>query len=155
MKTISIEKENKKKIAIIFIVSMILTTIDLVTKSLFTNKQFFKDSIVSIIYSQNYGSSFGIFSNLSYYSYSIAAISIITLLGSFLIYKHFLKDKYLIATYTFFIAGVLGNTYDRIIFGFVRDFISLKHLFIFNIADFYFTLAFATYLTYEWRKIKK
>lgn len=40
--------------------------------------------------------------------------------------------------YILFIAGALGNTYDRLIYGSVRDFIDIVDRYpIFNIADIY------------------
>lgn len=38
------------------------------------------------------------------------------------------------------LAGALGNLYDRLVFGFVRDFLDVKFFAIFNIADIFIVL---------------
>jgi signal peptidase II len=38
------------------------------------------------------------------------------------------------------LAGALGNLYDRIVFGFVRDFLDVKFFAIFNVADIFIVL---------------
>jgi len=139
----------KKKYIFPTILIFVLTIIDLLSKSLFTNKIFFENSLISIHFSKNFGSSFGIFSNVSFYSYFVTFLAIIVLITLIYYKKTFFKNKYLTYTFIFMFSGILGNTIDRILFGYVRDFISLKHLFIFNLADFYITLAFILYLIYE------
>ncbi len=38
------------------------------------------------------------------------------------------------------LAGALGNLYDRVVFGFVRDFLDVKFFAIFNVADIFIVL---------------
>ena len=145
-----IKRNNKQIPTIIIILTItILILIDLLTKLIFTNKSYFKDNLISITYSENYGSSFGIFSNITFYSYFIIFLAIITVITIIYYRKFFLKNKYLTYSIIFFLAGIIGNTIDRVFYGLVRDFISLKYLFIFNVADFYISLAFILYLIYE------
>jgi len=127
---------------------IILILLDLLTKTFFTNK-FYGNGFIFIQYIQNLGSSFGIFSNVNLYSTLILILSIIVLI--IIIYKkeHFLTNKYLTFVFVFFVAGIIGNSYDRLFFGFVRDFIGLKHLFIFNLADLYFSIAFILFMIPE------
>lgn len=143
-------KKDKYCLIKISLIIFFLTFIDLITKFIFTNKSFFDGNLISINYMENLGSSFGLFSNILYYNLFIIILSIIVLFVILYSYKYFLANKKLKLVFVFFIAGILGNTFDRLIFGYVRDFITIKYLFIFNFADFYFTIAFILYLVYEY-----
>lgn len=141
-----------KKNILNIIIILILFFLDILTKYLFTNKIFFKNSIIYIQFVKNFGSSFGIFSNIKYYNLIIIILSIFTIF--LLIYKknYFFKNKYLKISQLLFICGILSNLYDRIFFGFVRDFIAIKYFFIFNLADLYIFLAFTIFLFFENKK---
>jgi signal peptidase II len=143
-------KKDKYTLIEISLIIFFLTIIDLITKFIFTDKSFFEGFLISLNYTKNYGSSFGIFSNVLYYNLFVIVLSVIVLFVILYLYKYFINNKNLKLIFVFFVAGILGNTFDRIFYGYVRDFISLKYLFIFNIADLYFTLAFIFYLIYEY-----
>ncbi|MFN3698824.1 MAG: signal peptidase II, partial [Dictyoglomus sp.] len=38
------------------------------------------------------------------------------------------------------LGGLLGNLYDRVFYGYVIDFIHIKNLFVFNLADLFITV---------------
>ena len=133
---------------VIHFIIYILILIDLITKTLFTDK-FYGSAVVSIQYSQNLGSSFSMFANIQNYSMIILLFSFIVLIILLFNQNNFMKKKYLIIAFILFIAGLIGNGYDRFFFGFVRDFISIKYLFIFNLADLYFTMSFVFFLISE------
>ena len=62
--------------------------------------------------------------------------------------EFFLRNKYLVWTYILMIIGVLGNAYDRVTIGAVRNFIRVdygQNLFVFNIADIYIFLSLVFY----------
>ena len=129
---------NKRYIKFFIIISIVIT-MDQISKYIlsinseyFLNKNFF---IFSFIYVRNYGAAFNIFEGNRIF------LSLISILSSLiLIYFIFYKEKLnLITRYglSFILAGSLGNGIDRIINGYVIDFINLK-IFdfpIFNIAD--------------------
>ena len=130
-----LNKENKINLIIV----SILITLDQVSKYIiilnydyFLNKKIF---IFSINYVRNYGAAFNIFEGNRVF---LSLISIISSL--ILIYFIFFKGRLnLLDRYglSLILAGSLGNGIDRIIKGYVIDFINLK-LFdfpIFNIAD--------------------
>ena len=129
---------NREKRINLILVSIIIT-IDQISKYIisinhdyFLNKNIF---IFSINYIRNYGAAFNIFEGNRVF---LSLISIISSL--ILIYFIFFKGRLnLLDRYglSLILAGSLGNGIDRIIKGYVIDFINLK-LFdfpIFNIAD--------------------
>lgn len=94
-------------------------------------KNFFKITPI-----KNFGASFSTFENMNVLLISISVIILIYLLLSI----NKVKDTKLNGlSYGLLIGGLLGNLYDRLIFGYVRDFLSFKILSynfaIFNVAD--------------------
>lgn len=91
----------------------------------------------SITYVRNYGAAFSILNG------NTVLLIIVSILSLFLIYHFLIKDKNLKRiekiTYGLLIGGLLGNLLDRIVLGYVIDYLSF-HIFgydfpIFNIAD--------------------
>ncbi|NQZ84357.1 MAG: signal peptidase II [Nanoarchaeales archaeon] len=134
-----------------FIFSFILLLIDIITKYIFTNKFFFENSLIYIQYSENRGSAFSMFSNFDYYNYLIVILSLFVLYYLYKNITEFNINKITRFSYYLLIAGIIGNLFDRIIFGYVKDFIGLKYLFIFNIADAYLTFAVLMFIYVELR----
>lgn len=83
----------------------------------------------------NTGAAWSIFSGKTYWLIIISILFIIALF----VFNHFIKNKNLLyyISFSMIIGGALGNLYDRIVFGYVRDFIKLDFMNfpIFNIAD--------------------
>lgn len=134
---------NKKYIlSLLFI--MIFFVVDIITKHFVFLKDIkTQSSLIYILPAKNYGSAFGLFSSISWYAEVILVFSFV-ILGMLL--WEFFKKKELhqgIIRWFFilFIAGLLGNTIDRLIFGYVRDFIGLHGFAIFNVADCYLVIA--------------
>ena len=129
---------NREKKINLIIVSIIIT-LDQISKYIITIKYdyFLKKNlfIFSINYARNYGAAFNIFEGNRVFLSSISIISSLILIY-FIFFKGRLNllDRYGLSL---ILAGSLGNGIDRIIKGYVIDFINLK-LFdfpIFNIAD--------------------
>ncbi|MFW6286201.1 MAG: signal peptidase II [Nanoarchaeota archaeon] len=139
----------------IFCVILCLIILDFLTKQFFVNKTYFTNSIIHIKYVENFGSSFGIFSSFNYYSQIIAIISIILVIILIINHKIFFTNKILLGFFLFAVSGILGNAIDRIIYGYVIDFVAIKGFFIFNLADFYINLSILFLLIYEYKKTKK
>ena len=96
----------------------------------------------SIDYVKNYGAAFNLFSGSRIF---LSIISII--ISLFLVYLIFKKDSYRhleIVSYSFILAGSLGNGLDRIVKGYVIDFINLNFIDfpVFNIADISINIGF-------------
>ncbi len=131
---------NLKKIAII---TLILVLCDQILKILVTNLIPFNDSVpfinnlLYITNIKNYGAAFGIMQNTRFLLIGFAVLALV------LIYFTFIKGKKLnkleIISYSLLISGIIGNLIDRIIRGYVVDYVEF-HLFnypfpIFNLAD--------------------
>ena len=99
----------------------------------------FIDGFINFVYVQNKGAGWGI---LSGQSVLLIVLSIIIL--AVLIWFYIIKMKQVSKLNTFLsisigliVGGCIGNLYDRIFFGFVRDFINFQFMSfpVFNIAD--------------------
>ena len=102
-----------------------------------------KDLILfSIDYVKNYGAAFNIL-NGSRIFLSIVSTIITLILIYFILYKKNLTNLDLIS-YSFILAGTIGNGIDRITRGFVIDFINLNFIEfpVFNIADISINIGF-------------
>lgn len=129
----------KKKVLIISIITLF---IDLLTKYLVFSLDVFSDSVVviknffKITPIKNYGAAFSTFENMNVLLISISVIILIYLLYTVTKVKN---TKLNSLSYGILIGGLLGNLFDRLVFGYVRDFLSFKfwkyNFAIFNIAD--------------------
>ena len=129
----------KKKV---LIVSFILLLIDLVSKTIiFSSNKLLKGTVIIKNFLRlrpirNYGAAFSSFENMNVLLISISVIVLIYLLVT----MNKQKEKFLnYFSYGLLIGGLLGNLVDRIIYGYVRDFISFRFFnydfAIFNFAD--------------------
>ena len=120
------------------IVISILCFLDQYSKvyiSLNINKLINKDLLIfTIEYIRNYGAAFNILSGSRLFLSLISIISTIILM-----YFIFIREDKRINNYglSFIVAGSIGNGIDRIIYGYVIDFIKIKFINfpVFNIAD--------------------
>ena len=129
---------NKK----IFIITCILFIVDQFTKTFFSLNFALNYSFVvipnffSLTYVQNYGASFSLFYNQRLL---LIIISIIMLIMLYFFRKKFILNKRNIFAFGCLYAGILGNLFDRVIKGFVIDFLDFKifsyNYPVFNIAD--------------------
>ena len=129
----------KKKITILSIISFLIIVIDRVVK-IIVNKYIPLNKSISVIKNvfyltnvHNEGAAFSIMTGLRYI---LICLSIVFLI--LLIYYMYKKKKYNIE-FALIIGGLIGNLIDRIVFGYVIDYIGViifKYYFpIFNIAD--------------------
>lgn len=129
-----------KKIGIITVICIL---IDQIIKIIVTNN-FELNSSISLIndffnltYVRNYGAAWSMFSGNRLF------LIIIGFLAIFLIYRYFIKNKKLkkmeIITYGLLLGGIIGNLIDRIVFGYVIDFLDFLifgyNFPVFNLAD--------------------
>lgn len=137
-----------KMLVINFVSLIVLIGLDQLSKIYFTgikNKSeiVIIDKVLEFRYLENHGAAFGILQGQRYF-FLIIAIIVFAIL-SFVLIKIPAEKKYikLNILFTFILAGALGNTIDRLIYGYVRDFIyfSLINFPIFNVADIYITVS--------------
>lgn len=124
----------------IFIIALITFVIDQIIKSLslvYLINIPIIPNILSLTYAKNYGIAFSMFWGNRWF---IIIISI--LLISFLIYvlkKDYIlknKDTWLVnIAFGILFGGIVGNLFDRIVRGFVIDYINVSFFSIFNLAD--------------------
>ena len=143
-----------KKIGII---SLVFILIDFIVKIIVNSNMNVYDSIIiipnffSITYVRNIGAAFSIMENSRILFIIIGFISLI------LIYKYLIMNKvinkYLMISYSMLIGGIIGNMIDRIIYGYVIDYLSFN-IFgysapIFNLADTFIVVSIIMLLLYE------
>ena len=143
-----------KKIGII---SLVFIIIDFIVKIIINNNMNVYDSIsiipsfFSITYVRNIGAAFSIMEN------SRILFIIIGFIALILIYKYLIMNKvlnkYLMISYSMLIGGIIGNMIDRIIYGYVIDYLSFnifRYSFpIFNLADTFIVVSIIMLLLCE------
>ena len=130
--------------------SIIIILIDQFTKYLiyynykiFINKDFL---LFKLDFVKNYGAAFNIFSGNRIF---LSCISIIfSILLTYLILRKNTLNSYDLYSYSFILGGTIGNGMDRILRGFVIDFINLNiiNFPVFNIADVCINIGFILFL---------
>ena len=100
----------------------------------------------------NRGAGFGIFQNKSFYLgiFNFVMVSLIIFL-----YQRFYKNKTLLSTFTYslLVAGAASNGYDRLVKGYVVDFINWRVWPVFNLADsFVVAAAIGMAIIVIWKK---
>ena len=108
-------------------------------KKLFINKDFL---LFKLDYIRNYGAAFNIFSGSRIF---LSLISIIfSILLIYLILRKNTLSSFDLYSYSFILGGTIGNGIDRIIKGYVIDFINLNiiNFPVFNIADISINIGF-------------
>lgn len=141
----------------LFIYTIIFVFIDQLTKGLININMNLNQSIeiipnfLSLTYVHNIGAAFSILKGARWL-FIIMAIIILNI-----IYIFFIKDKKLknseIIIYSLLISGILGNLVDRILFGYVIDFIDVNifNFAIFNFADSFIVIAVILLLIMGWK----
>lgn len=136
------KKQKIAKICVMFAIMAVILTLDLVTKYIFdsTLSDGNSLSIIPHLFNfklvHNYGAAWGIMSGKQVF---LIALSFV-FMAIFIFYyiKEPNKTWLLHITFGFLFAGCLGNLYDRLFLGYVRDFIQFdfwKSFPIFNFAD--------------------
>ena len=115
----------------------------LYNKKLFINKDFL---LFKLDFVKNYGAAFNILSGSRIF---LSLISIIfSLLLIYLIFRKKTLSSFDLYSYSFILGGTIGNGIDRILKGFVIDFINLNFINfpVFNIADISINIGFIFFL---------
>ncbi|MFP4402157.1 MAG: signal peptidase II [Candidatus Nanoarchaeia archaeon] len=143
----SVKSQNRKNSKLHFslhnfkqvgIFSIILIIIDQIVKIEFCHTNFLFSNCIL-----NTGSAYGMFSQVEYYTQLVAVLGIMMSIGIIYFYTYIIEEFGVIAT-SLFLAGIVSNTIDRILFMGVQDMLSIMgvELFgIFNVADVYLVIA--------------
>lgn len=124
-------------------ISLLLIVIDQIVKILVINKMALQQSITiinnffNITYVRNTGAAWSILSG------NVLLLIMISVLALITIYYYLIKDKDLnkidIVSYSMLIGGIIGNLIDRVVHGYVIDYLDFKifnyNFPIFNVAD--------------------
>ena len=144
------------------ILSFILIIIDVIIKVIVDKCMNIYDTIkiipnfFNIMYVRNTGAAFSIMEN------SRVLFIVIGIVAIYLIWRFFIKDKqlnnYYIVIYSMLIAGIIGNMIDRILYGYVIDYLSFNifgYSFpVFNLADTFIVVSIIILIIYEGVVIK-
>ena len=145
-----------KKYLIIFSAALIIILIDQITKFLIkTNFQLNQtllviNNIFHLTYIHNFGAGFGI---LQQQKFILIFVSIIVV-GFIFYYLDKIKEKerLLQLLIGFILGGTVGNLIDRIIYGYVIDFLDFRIWPVFNFADSFVTIGVIGLVIYFWRR---
>ena len=142
---------NKIQTKLYFLsLSIFIVLIDQFTKYLmfynyktFINKDFL---LFRLDFVKNYGAAFNIFSGNRIFLSLISIIFSIVL--TYLIFRKNTLNTFELYSYSFILGGSIGNGIDRIIRGFVIDFINLSFINfpVFNIADVSINIGFVLFI---------
>ena len=129
----------------IVLISVVCVIIDQITKLLISSNIELNSSVsiinnvLNFTYIHNNGLAFGLFNNLTYFIIIITIVIFILLTKE--IKKYFIVKPVLIS-YSMIIGGLFGNLIDRLLFGYVRDFIDVNFLSfpIFNFSDIFIVI---------------
>lgn len=127
----------------IILISFIVIIIDFITKLIISNNLVMNSSVeiipnfFSLTYTHNYGGAWSIFNNNTL---AITIISFIVIMGIiYYLLKNKVTKKIEVIGYSLLLGGAIGNLIDRIVYGYVIDFLDFyifKYDFpIFNVAD--------------------
>ena len=158
------KKSLINKIIVLSVLIVVVLALDLVTKYVFDGMYAegtgVSLGIFNLIIVHNHGAAWGIFSG------NQVGLVILSLVFLAIFIWFYVKDKnkswLLTITFAFLCAGCIGNLYDRLVFGYVRDFIQFafwQSFPVFNFADVFLTVGvvmFVIYLLiYAFKKEKK
>ncbi|MGB9750273.1 MAG: signal peptidase II [Caldisericia bacterium] len=99
---------------------------------------------------ENRGGIFGIFPDGKFFFIIISFIAIILLLYFFIRINP--KTIFITFNLSLIFSGILGNLIDRLIYGYVIDFISVKNFPVFNFSDSYITVGIILMFIFLWKQ---
>ena len=146
----------KNKYILIFSITLIVLLFDQITKFLirinFELNQTFPiiKNIFHLTYIQNFGAGFGILQNQQWILIFVSLLVI----GIIFYYIDRIKEKEMLLQVLvgFVLGGTIGNLIDKLIYGFVIDFLDFRIWPIFNIADSFVTIGVIGLIIYLWEK---
>ena len=160
---IFITQFHQHKMKKLIIISTFVFLFDLISKIVVSNVLSLNKSVCIIknffylTYSKNYGAAFSIMQNSRFLLITISVIVLFIIV--YYINKNNKNNKIEIVGYSIIIGGLIGNLFDRIVYGYVIDFFDF-YIFdydyaIFNIADCAIIIGIFILIIDNIRRIKK
>lgn len=153
---------NIKALIILLVSSVVLVVIDQITKVISVDKLKGKepyviiDNVFEFHYLENTGTAWGLFAGARYVFLILTVIILLALIWIVIKMPYTKKYMPLHIIAILIASGAVGNFIDRLMYGYVRDFIYFKLIDfpIFNVADIYvtvsmFALAFLILFKYD------
>ena len=116
-------------------------------------------SFLKITFIKNYGIAFSLFNDSSLKLNMILSF-LVFIICSYLFYQVFFKPRdrenefFKNIVFIFILSGGIGNFLDRLIYGYVIDFIDITfNPYVFNLADSYVTIGVLMYLIFSLKKV--
>ncbi len=139
MKDSKKNKKKRKNYGKYIVTGIIFVLIDQISKQFFSNYE--RDfGFFAFTYVENSGITFGF---LQGYNWLVIALSILSI-GLLYYFKDEFKGKEWLLT--LITAGIIGNFLDRVLRGYVIDFINFKFWPVFNFADIYLVIGIVTFI---------
>jgi len=149
----------KQKNFLFFGLALFIVMLDQLTKFLITSRLSFAESIPVIknffhfTLIKNFGIGFGL-ANTPAARWILVITTIVIILGILYYYKKIPQKPLPIISTSLILGGAIGNLIDRILFGFVIDFLDFQFWPAFNIADSAITIGVIGLIIYFWREKK-
>ena len=144
---------------VMIILIVVLLIIDIVSKLVISNLMNVYDSVIvikdffNITYVHNTGAAWSLFAGRTWLLIIVSLVIISFII--FYVYKNKTKNKFEMVGYSLVLGGAIGNFIDRIVYGYVIDFLDFN-IFgydypIFNIADTFIVIGVIILCICTWR----
>jgi len=147
----------KQKNFVFFGIALLVVVLDQLTKFWITSTMSFADSIalipnfMNLNLIKNFGIGFGL-ANLPAARLFLIIITSIIIIGILYYYQKIPAKVLPVVSASLILGGALGNLIDRILLGFVVDFIDFQVWPAFNVADSAITIGVIGLIIYFWRE---
>ena len=142
----------------LIIFGIIFLLIDQLSKGLISlymnlNESFKLTNFLSITYVQNIGAAFSILQGARWLFIILGIIALNIIYIFFIKYKKLTNFEIII--YALMLSGIIGNIIDRVLYGYVIDFIdiTLFNFAIFNFADSFIVISVILLVVFKWKNI--
>ncbi len=142
-------QKNYKSLIFYFLMNLILVDFGNQIAKLSFMLTGYENPLFMIVHLKNTGSAFGLFQNASDFLAILGIIAVIYI--GYYIFRYISFDKKLsLIILTLFSGGTTGNMLERLINGYVNDYIKLKHIdfAVFNAFDVMISLALFIYVIF-------
>ena len=145
-----------KKNIVVFFTALTIIVLDQLTKFLITQNLKLNQSIpiikniLHLTYVTNTGSAFGLFKSLNIFFIFFSIIVIIAIF--YYLKKRINNEKLMKFSIGLLLGGTIGNLIDRLIYGYVTDFIDFRIWPVFNFADSAVTVSIILLIVLLWKE---